>query len=169
MVGVFNEESVIRVEVVGDHTFAELLAQVRERNLAAYEHWRPTGGIPFDVLVERLTSVRSQTHYPLVQVELAWQDFNPRGTASGGDLILDDIDVTLLKTDYHLPAILDLEIFLGECWGEGGDPAGISGSAVFRADVFDASSIELLLGRFETLLTALTTDPARPLVIDSEN
>ena len=56
--------------MAGDPTVAEMLAQVRQRSLAAYEHQ----DVPFEVLVERLNPPRSLAHHPLIQVVLAWQN-----------------------------------------------------------------------------------------------
>src|SRR6185437_9084791 len=96
LVGFFINTLVLRVDLGGDPTVAELLAQVRARGLAAYEHQ----DVPFEVLVERLNPTRSLTHNPLVQVVLAWQNY-PGHTSNdpATGLSLGDLQVTPLLAD----------------------------------------------------------------------
>ncbi|OQZ87759.1 non-ribosomal peptide synthetase, partial [Mycobacterium alsense] len=157
VVGFFVNTLVLRVGLAGDPSFAELLAQVRRRSLAAYEHQ----DVPFEVLVERLNPTRSLTHHPLVQVMLAWQNFAWQDTDAAG-LALGDLQVTPLPVDTHT-ARMDLTFNLAERWSESGEPAGIGGLVEFRTDVFDAASIEALVGRFERVLVAMAADAGRRL------
>nr|WP_308207127.1 non-ribosomal peptide synthetase [Mycobacterium szulgai] len=157
LVGFFVNTLVLRVDLGGDPTIAGLLAQVRARSLAAYEHQ----DVPFEVLVDRLNPTRSLTHHPLVQVLLAWQNFARQVPGPAG-LTLGELEVTPLQVDTHT-ARMDLMISLAERWTGAGAPAGISGEVEFRTDVFDAASIETLIERFERVLMAITADPCRRL------
>ena len=156
LVGFFVNTLVLRVDLAGDPSVAELLAQVRGRSLAAYEHQ----DVPFEVLVERLKPTRSLTHHPLVQVLLAWQNWQDSGPVAGSEL--GDLEVTPLPVETRT-ARMDLAFSLGECWTRAGAPAGIGGAVEFRTDVFDAASIEALIERLERVLVAMTADPGRRL------
>ena len=154
LVGFFVNTLVLRVDLAGDPTVAELLAQVRQRGLAAYEH----RDVPFEVLVDRLNPTRSLTHHPLVQVMLGWQNLPWHSSAPAAGLSLGDVQVTPLPVDTHT-ARMDLVFSLAERFTEAGEAAGIGGTVEFRTDVFDAASIETLIERFERVLMAMTADP----------
>ncbi|TAM70853.1 non-ribosomal peptide synthetase, partial [Mycobacterium sp.] len=155
LVGFFVNTLVLRVDVGGDPTVAEVLAQVRERSLAAYEHQ----DVPFEVLVERLNPTRNLTHHPLVQVVLAWQNFagDPAAELSLGDLEVSSLPVTTQT------ARMDLTLSLAERWTQAGAPAGISGAVEFRTDVFDPDTIQALIARWQRVLVAMTADANRTL------
>ncbi len=158
LVGFFVNTLVLRIDLSGDPSVGELLGQVRARSLAAYEHQ----DVPFEVLVDRLNPTRSMTHSPLVQVLLAWQNFARQESDSAAGPGLGNLQVTPLPVDTRT-ARMDLTFSLGENWTEAGEPAGIGGEVEFRTDVFDAATIEGLIGRLGRLLVAMTSDPGRRL------
>nr|WP_006241247.1 non-ribosomal peptide synthetase [Mycolicibacterium tusciae] len=155
LVGFFVNTLVLRVDVGGDPTVADLLAQVRRRSLAAFEHQ----DVPFEVLVERLNPTRSLAHHPLVQVALAWQNWQDNDPSA---LTLGDLQVEQMPVDTRT-ARMDLAVSLSENWTEAGEPAGIGGAVEFRTDVFDAATIETFVGRLERVLLAMTADVTRRL------
>jgi non-ribosomal peptide synthetase component F len=156
LVGFFVNTLVLRVDLAADPTVAELLAQVRQRSLAAYEHQ----DVPFEVLVERLNPTRSLTHHPLVQVMLGWQNLPGQTSDPAAGLALGDVQGTPLAVDTQT-ARMDLVFSLAERWTEAGEPAGIGGTVEFRTDVFDAASIEALIERFRRVLVAMTAEPGQ--------
>ena len=70
LIGCFVNNLVIRMDLSGDPTFADLLAQVRNKALTAYEHQ----DVPFEVLVEQLNPDRSAAYRPFFQVMCGWQN-----------------------------------------------------------------------------------------------
>ena len=161
VVGFFVNTLVLRVDLAGDPTVAELLAQVRRRSLAAYEHQ----DVPFEVLVERLNPTRSLSHHPLVQVALAWQNLLGHDNSDpAAGLALGDLQVTQMLVDTHT-ARMDLTFSMSEHFTENGEAAGIGGTVEFRTDVFDADSIDTLIGRLQRVLTAMTVRPDGTLVV----
>ncbi|WP_082949262.1 non-ribosomal peptide synthetase, partial [Mycolicibacterium celeriflavum] len=158
LVGLFVNTLVLRVDLAGNPTVAELLAQVRQRSLAAYEHQ----DVPFEALVERLNPTRSLSHHPLVQVLLAWQNFQGQNSGPAAGMVLGDLEVTQLPLDTDT-ARMDMTFFLGERWTQDGEPDGIHGEVEFRTDIFDAASIEMFMERLRLVLVAMTADPVRRL------
>ncbi|CAN3130011.1 non-ribosomal peptide synthase/polyketide synthase [Mycobacterium sp. smrl_JER01] len=157
LVGFFVNTLVLRVDLTGDPTLMDVLAQVRRRSLAAYENQ----DVPFEVLVERLNPARSLSRQPLIQVMLAWQNFAGGGDAAGA-LALGGLEISPLGADTHT-ARMDLLINLADHFTASGADDGICGVVEFRTDVFEPDTIRTLLGRFQRVLTALTDDPARRL------
>ena len=158
LVGSFVNTLVLRIDLAGDPTVTELLEQVQQRSLAAYENQ----DVPFEVLVDRLNPTRSLAHHPLIQVLLAWQNFagrdaQPQADSAAG-LTLGDLQATPLSADTHA-ARMDLTFSLGERWSGAGEPAGIGGQVEFRTDVFDTASIQTLIERLRRLLVAMTAQP----------
>ncbi|ORB60321.1 non-ribosomal peptide synthetase, partial [Mycolicibacterium tusciae] len=154
LIGFFVNTLVLRVDLAGDPTVAELLAQVRQRSLAAFEHQ----DVPFEVLVERLNPTRSMSHHPLVQVALAWQ---PNGEPTAG-LTLGDLQVTQMPVDTRT-ARMDLTFSLSEHFTDAGEPAGIDGTVEYRTDVFDAATIEAFIERLRRVVAAMAADPTQKL------
>ncbi|WP_457920631.1 amino acid adenylation domain-containing protein [Mycolicibacterium septicum] len=154
LVGFFVNTVVLRVDFAGDPTIGELLEQVRQRGLAAFEHQ----DVPFEVVVDRLNPTRSLTHHPLVQVMLSWQNLAWQHSAdAAGGLTLGDVRVTPLPAQTHT-ARTDLTLALGERWTETGEPAGIGGTVEFRTDVYDESSVVRLIDRLRKVLMAITAE-----------
>ncbi|HEY0227571.1 MAG TPA: amino acid adenylation domain-containing protein, partial [Mycobacterium sp.] len=158
LVGFFINTLVLRVEVAGDPTVADVLAQVRQRSLAAFEHQ----DVPFDLLVERLNPTRSLGHHPLIQVMLAWQNLPGLHTDPTARATLGDLQIAQLPLDTHT-ARMDLMFSLAGQFTATGEPAGISGAVEFRTDAFDTASIETLIDRLHRVLAAMTSEPSRRL------
>ncbi|MET7851640.1 amino acid adenylation domain-containing protein, partial [Streptomyces avermitilis] len=150
LVGFFVNTLVLRTDTSGDPTFRELLARVRETDLAAYTHQE----LPFERLVEALNPARSLSRHPLFQIMLVLhQGDEPEFRLPG------------LRTQAENPeayvAKFDLSVTLRERRTEHGAPDGISGKIEYAVDLFDRSSVESVVVGFVRLLEGVVADPGR--------
>ncbi|HEU4404960.1 MAG TPA: amino acid adenylation domain-containing protein, partial [Polyangiaceae bacterium] len=157
LVGCFANTVVLRTDLSGDPSFAELLARVGQTVREAQANQE----VPFERVVEALRPSRDLSHAPLCQVLFALQPA-PRGA-----LTIPGFDVRFVDVDPG-GAQFDLSLELAE--GEG----GLSGSVEYDTDLFDAASVERLASHFVTLLEgAAATPEARlselPLLSPSES
>ncbi|WP_131809593.1 non-ribosomal peptide synthetase, partial [Mycolicibacterium iranicum] len=156
LVGFFVNTLVLRLDLDGDPTITELLAQTRTRILDAYAHQ----DIPFEILVEHLNPTRNLSHHPLVQVMLAWSNL---AELAGDETAMQLGDVQVARIPLRTSTSrMDLAFSLAERFTASGEPAGIGGTVEFRTDVFDPASIEMLVARLQRVVEAMTADPSLP-------
>ncbi|MFD0277727.1 amino acid adenylation domain-containing protein [Kitasatospora sp. NPDC127111] len=147
LVGLFINNLVLRTDTSGDPAFTELIRRVRDTDLAAYGNQ----DVPFERLVEALNPTRSLARHPLFQVFLALQN-TPAADHELAGLTAEPVEVALDAAKF------DLSLYCEERPG-----GGITGVAEYSLDLYDRSSVELLLTRLRRLLRAVVADPGRRL------
>ncbi|MFH8768881.1 non-ribosomal peptide synthase/polyketide synthase [Streptomyces sp. NPDC017958] len=152
LVGVFINELVLRTDTSGAPAFRELLARVRETDLAAYAHQE----LPFERIVEELNPERFLARHPLFQVSLSLQNAAPPVPA------FPDLTAEVVRRDDDA-ARFDLALRLGETQAADGTPGGVRAQALFATDLYDRPTVERLVARFVRLLGAAVAEPDRSI------
>ena len=146
LIGFFVNTLVLRVDLDGNPTFRELLAQVRKTALEAFQHQ----DISFEQLVEELTPQRNLSYSPIFQVTFAFQNAPGVALRMPG-VVLRRLAGTRSATPFDLALSLE----------EG--PQGLGGSLRARRDLFDATSVERVMAHYAVLLAGAVADPSRPI------
>ncbi len=149
MVGYFMNMIVLRTTLADNPTFRTLLSKVRAHAIRAFEHQE----LPFDRLVELLQPPRDPSRSPFFDVMFVLQN-NRMPDVTRQDLTLafltDESGSGTAKFDLTLAAVDDDET--------------ISGSLEFNADLFDAATIERMLGHFQALIRGAVANPDQPIL-----
>ena len=151
LVGFFLNTLVLRTDLSGDPTFAELVGRVRGTDLAAYAHQ----DLPFEHLVEALSPGRSLTRHPLFQVMLTFQNIPEDQQASWE---LTGLSAHQVSSGTG-PVKIDMAVTLWERRDAAGAPMGLAGGIEFSSDLFDRATAEALAGRLAGVLGQVAADP----------
>ncbi|QNH11978.1 non-ribosomal peptide synthetase [Xanthomonas sp. SI] len=144
LIGFFVNTLALRSDVSGDPTFTELLVRSREEVLSAFAHQL----LPFDHLVHALAPARVPGAAPLYQIMLSF------GAEPLPALELSGVDVLRYGGDAQLiPLNVDLDVAVER----DGDSYAVRWH--YRADLFDAASVERLACAFHRLLEAAVASP----------
>ncbi len=140
--GFFANTLVLRTLLNGDPTFSELLNRIKNTSLEAYGNQ----DVPFEKLVELIQPERDLGHSPLFQVMFVLQN-NPTPKSSIGTLKIEPVENHFNLTQY------DLTLSAEE------NNSGLTLWLEYNTDLFERSSIELMLERYVGLLNKVLTNP----------
>ncbi len=156
LIGFFVNSLVLRTDVSGDPTFAELLSRVRTNALEAYAH----GDLPFERLVEELSPERSLGHSPLFQVSFSLEtEAEPVPRLEGLEVAALPLSLAASKFDLVLALA-----------ATGGTVEGVFG---YNRDLFEATTVRRFCRHFELLMAGAASHPdcrlsALPLLAAAE-
>ncbi len=142
LIGFFVNSLVFRIKLNPDVTFSELLNQVRQLSLEAFDHQ----DLPFEKLVEEIRPERALSHSPVFQVAFALQN------TGNDELTLPGLEISDLNT-HSGTSKYDITFFAGE------SANGIAGVVEYNSDIFDKATIKRFITQFEVLLTGLIHSP----------
>ncbi len=146
LIGFFVNTLVLRIALEDALSFEDLLPRVRRTALDAYAHQ----DLPFELLVEEMQPERSLSRAPLFQVMFVLQN------TPAADLSLPGVAIKGLAVDNPV-AKFDLTLFLYP-----GDD-GLRGGLEYNRDLFDAATIDRMIGQYRELLQSVLQEPARPI------
>ncbi|MGI5423693.1 non-ribosomal peptide synthase/polyketide synthase [Streptomyces sp. CA-179760] len=152
LIGLFVNTLVMRTDLSGAPTFAELLGRVRNTALGAYAHQ----DLPFEQLVGDLVTERDRTLSPLFQVFFTYAAEEARDSASllaqgaseaeGESRPREDIRIKGTEAGTRT-ALFDLTLRFGDN-GEG----GLSGELEYSTALFDRATVEAMGRHLVTVL-----------------
>jgi thioesterase domain-containing protein/acyl carrier protein len=142
LIGMFINPLVLRTDLSGDPAFFHLLPRVRDTVLNAFSRQ----DVPFERVVEAVQPRRDPSRHPVFQINFIFQRDFVRPFESSG--------LTLTAIPSVSPgAIYDLNFFMVE------RADGWRSSCEFNTDLYDAESVQQMLGDFRNVLEAVAANP----------
>ncbi len=145
LVGLFVNTLALRTDLSGNPSFRTLLGRVRDTALEAYAHQ----DVPFEQMVQETGVPRSMAHTPVFQVMFGLQNV-PEGGLEMEGVRARGMGATLETSRFDLTVLLD----------EAGDD--LRAYVEYAAALFDAGTIERMMGQYAALLSAALAAPDVP-------
>jgi amino acid adenylation domain-containing protein len=158
VVGYFANPLPFRANLAANPTFVELVRQVRKTVLDGLEHQE----FPFPLMVDRVQCTRDPSRSPIFQAMFVYQKaqrLNDVGLtpfalrSDGARMNLAGVSVESVALDLRFSPF-DLTMMAAESDGR------IVTSIEYSTDLFEPDTIDRMLSQFETLLQAVSAQPA---------
>ncbi|MEG5173064.1 amino acid adenylation domain-containing protein [Microcoleus sp. B3-D7] len=147
MIGFFVNNLVLRTDLSEKPTFLQLLQQVKQVVLEAYDHQ----DLPFDQLVEALHPERHLSYSPLFQISFDMEH------ESMSDITLQDLKLNISEPGSNDTAKFDLSLSLQKT------KQGLTGAFEYSTDLLDTTTIARMIEHWQTLLAGIVANPEQRL------
>ncbi len=138
----------IRCDLSGDPPFTTLLARIKDAVLGAFAHQE----LPFGKLVDALGVPRDASRNPVLQINMTYAERDDTPVpAAGAQFAASDLVLGIEAAKFDLN--FAVEARHGGLWTE----------CCYKTALFDAGTIERLLGHWEVLLRGVAADPSARL------
>jgi len=153
LMGLMVNTVLLRTDLGNNPTCREVLQRVRATTLAAYAHQ----DLPFEELVRTLEHERNLQRTSLGQVMVIWQNFMLRPLQySAQTLSFQEMKQGVVAPDVALTTF-DIILTLRE------RPQGLSGTCLYKTELFDTATISRMLDDFQNVLACLSAQPEQAL------
>jgi amino acid adenylation domain-containing protein len=150
-IGFYINPLALRTRFKGAYSFSELLQQVKQTTLEAYEHQI----YPFDELVDELNVQRDMSRSAIFDVMVILQ--NNESTYVKEQQRLPGLSVSEFKKGTNDASKFDLTFYFGEVGHE------ITGKIEYNSDLFTVTTAKRIADHFIQLLTAAVNTPMVPV------
>ena len=146
LIGFFVNTLVLRANLSGNPAFTELLQQVKQTTLGAYQHQ----DLPFEMLVEALQPERDMSHSPLFQVMFVMNN------APVEKLQLPGVELSLVEIENKTTKF---DLILNVTDGE----EALKCKLEYNTDLFLPQTMDRFIGHYLTLLQEIVARPQAPV------
>ncbi len=146
LIGCFVNILVLRTDLDGKPSFRELLSRIKSTALNAYHQ-----DLPFEKLVQELQPQRDPSYNPLFQVVFVLQNL-PLPNQK-----LSNLSITW-QEGYTATAKFDLTLYIEDREKE------LFATCEYNTDLFNADTINRMLGHFQALLASIVANPDECIV-----
>ncbi|HEY9416376.1 MAG TPA: amino acid adenylation domain-containing protein, partial [Pseudonocardia sp.] len=146
IIGFFVNTVVLRSHVDPAQSFRQFLRTAKEAVLDVFAH----ADVPFDRLVDAVHAERDISRNPLFDVMVLVEGPKQKPLSFGG-LMVEQVDVSRRAANF------DITVQFQEQDGV------LAGQVEYNTDLFDADTIERMVGLLRLLLAGVTAEPDRPL------
>jgi amino acid adenylation domain-containing protein/non-ribosomal peptide synthase protein (TIGR01720 family) len=147
LIGYFINTLALRNEINADSSFDDLLAQIRQNTMDAFQHQE----VPFEKVVDAVVHHRDMSRSPLFQVMFVFQNSSEMPSLKLGDaeLVVESSEIKTVKFELQLSIV------------HGND--GLKGGIQYCTDLFEETGIDRMLVWFEQILINIGQNNSIPI------